>query len=142
MMKVLFNLRLFVFIAGIAGLFGGTLWLRMQYQQVNSLKQQNASLKSQLEQLNTHLRHLKNHAATLSAAVAEQQITQKKLEEKNNAVRKALQNKLAENDCADKPVPDDVIRLQRDALKHLVVSRFSAAGKFTDAVSGTCLRCA
>lgn len=141
-MKVLFNLRLLVFIAGLFTLFGGALWLRMQYQQVNSLQQQNVSLKSQLEQLNTHLQHLKNHAATLSAAIAEQQITQKKLEEKNNAVRKALQNKLAENACADESVPDDVIRLQRDALKHLVVRRLSAAGTFTDAVPGACLRCA
>lgn len=137
MMKMLFNLRLLVFITGLFTLFGGTLWLRMQYQQVTRLQQQNASLKSHLEQLNTHLQHLKNHAATLSAAVAEQQITQKKLEEKNNAVRKALQNKLAENACADESVPDDVIRLQRDALKHPVVSRFSVARKFTDAVPGT-----
>lgn len=137
MMKIVSNLRLFVFISGIFILFGSTLWLRMQYQQMNSLKQQNASLKSQLEQLNTHLRHLKNHAATLSAAVTEQQIAQKKLEEKNNAIRKTLQNKLAENDCADKSVPDDVIRLQRDALKHLIVSRFPAARAFIVAVPGT-----
>lgn len=89
-----------------------SLW--MQHSELKRLKQHNNLLKKQTELLNSRLLLLKAQAANLSEVLTRHQNTKKKLEERNDSVRQQIQVALGQDVCADRLVPDDVIRLLRN----------------------------
>jgi septal ring factor EnvC (AmiA/AmiB activator) len=113
-MSIMNSFRTAFVIFLIAMLLGGSLRIWTQHSELKRLKQHNNLLKNQTEQLNSRLLLLKAQAANLSEVLTRHQNTKKKMEVRNDSVRQQLQVALGQDVCADRLVPDDVIRLQRN----------------------------
>ncbi|WLI79091.1 hypothetical protein Q5705_07730 [Kosakonia sp. H02] len=99
----------------------GALKLYLQNRQLQLLLKQNMQLTTQAEHLNNRLLQIQAQAAALSTTLARQQQQQNKLEETNYAIRQRLHKALAQDYCAGQPVPDDVVRLQREGFKNIAM---------------------
>lgn len=115
----------------IVMLLGGSLRMLMQHSELKRSKQNNILLRKQTEQLNSRLLLLQAQAANLSVVLNRHQNTKKNLEEENDSVRQQLQAALGQDICADRLVPDDVIRLQRNVTGNAPVSTNNYTGLFT-----------
>lgn len=123
-MGLLTGLRMGVVAFLLASLAAGGLWLRHQLHVQEELKRLNQHLSEQNSVITQRMTQLTTQVATLSAVLSEQGQHQRRLEENSDAVRKQLRSVLAKDTCASEPVPDDVIRLQRDSpASHSALSR-------------------
>ena len=97
-------------------LISGGLWLRHQLNMQKQLQQHNQSLKEQNDAYAKRMNELATQLARLSDVLREQNLHQQHLEKESDDIRKQLRTFLAHDVCAGEPVPDNVIRLQREAL--------------------------
>jgi len=102
---------------------GAVMWFRYQQQRIVVLEERNHGLATQLQTQQARLQQLKVQAAGLSVALTERQTQQHFMEDRNEQTRRRLRQAVGQSDCADQPVPADVIRLQRDGLRHAGLSR-------------------
>lgn len=109
---------------------GVLLAIHYQYQRIQYLSSQSSKLSQSNQFLQDQLQQTDAQFALLSTALQEHQ-QQLKLEEKH---AKAL----AQHPCAAIPVPESVIRLQRNTLKNADRKVHSDdPGTFADATPGT-----
>ena len=91
--------------------------IQRQQAQLAVLLENNTRLSQQVDILKAHASEMKKREANLSAALTTRQQTQQRLEEKHEQQRHRLRQAVVQAPCAAQPVPNDVIRLQRDALR-------------------------
>lgn len=130
-MNILYSLRMVFFLCLTATLLGGGVFLWMQHSELKTLKQHNILLIKQTEQLTNRLLLLQAQTANLSLVLTHHQQTKKQLEEGNDSVRQQLQVALGQDVCADRLVPDDVIRLQRNNAESAPMPTNTYSGVFT-----------
>lgn len=97
-------------------LAAGWLWINRQQELIDTLHEHNTRLGQQLERMQSHVDALKVREEELSAALTERQQTQQRMEENNEQHRQQLRQAVVQAPCAAQSVPDNVIRLQREAL--------------------------
>ncbi|WP_168199626.1 hypothetical protein [Pantoea sp. CCBC3-3-1] len=97
-------------------LISGGLWLRHQLNMQQQLQQHNQSLKEQNGAYAKRINELATQLDRLSGVLIAQNLQQQQLEKESDVIRKQLRTLLQHDACAAESVPDDVIRLQREAL--------------------------
>ena len=106
--------------AGLLSLFFvlsvGGLWINRQQNQLIIQQENNTRLSQQVDILQAHLDEITAREARLSVALTARQKTLTELEDNHEQYRLRLRHTVAQAPCAAQPVPDAVIRLQRDAL--------------------------
>lgn len=99
------------------------LWINRQQDRLTNLQKINILQNQQLKALQLQMENIKQRESRLSTALTARQQTQQRLEENNEQHQQKLHRVLAQVPCAAQPVPDDVIRLQRNALRGDAFSR-------------------
>ncbi|ALL40428.1 hypothetical protein AR325_25720 (plasmid) [Serratia marcescens] len=120
--SLLTSLKLCVGSIVVVGVVVTVLWLRAQHRQIATLQRNNAQLTRLTEQQQSRLLQLKVQIAGVSKGLAEQQTQQYQLEEDNERTRHQLRQAGGQTSCANEPVPADIIRLQRNALRRTGLS--------------------
>ncbi|MTH48116.1 DUF2570 family protein [Intestinirhabdus alba] len=107
-------------LAGVLSLLvviaAGWQWNKLQQERLSALQEANIRLGQKLEIQQAHLNDLMARKANLEAALIARQQKQYRLEKTYEQYRQQLGQAVEQAPCAGQPVPDDVIRLQRDAL--------------------------
>jgi len=88
-------------------------WFHYQLQQ-SEVKNQELSRQNLL--LNHRISMLKTRLGELSGILSREMMKLNSLKETNNDVREKINKALHNDSCAHRPVPDDVIRVQRDEI--------------------------
>lgn len=94
----------------------GSLWINSQQAHLVTLKERNIQLDQQLHILQMHIEEVQAREASLSAALTTRQQTQQQLEHAYEHYRQQLRQAVVQAPCANQSVPDDIIRLHRDAF--------------------------
>lgn len=94
----------------------GVAWIRNQQQQIDNLLKEKNNLQIQAEQMSSVLQQIKLQATALERVIYDQQKKQQNIENENYEFRKKIRHSLVGDNCAGVPVPDDVIRMQQDAI--------------------------
>lgn len=95
---------------------GGGVILRMQYKSLLSKQAENERLTLIVESLQARLAKISSHLDHISTVLSKQQLQQQQLEENSEQTRQQIRKMVAKIPCANEPVPDNIIRLQRNAL--------------------------
>jgi hypothetical protein len=92
-------------------------WVNSQQERMVALQETNIRMGQQLQILQTHIEAAHERESQLSAALTSRQQTQQQLEEAHEQYQQQLRQSVVQSPCASKPVPDDVIRLQRNTFR-------------------------
>lgn len=124
----LFSLRSFGMLFLVALLGGGWIWLNQQQGRLVQLQEKSEQLTQQNLILRSQLDTARERAERVSSALSAQHQEQQHLEEAYEQTRQQLRQAMAESPCADQPVPDAVIRLQRGDASRSAASGVHRAG--------------
>ncbi|WP_181364326.1 hypothetical protein [Aeromonas sp. HMWF016] len=94
---------------------GGVI-LRMQYKSLLSKQAENERLTLIVDSLQARLAKISSHLDHISTTLSKQQLQQQQLEENSEQTRQQIRKMVAQIPCANELVPDNIIRLQRNAL--------------------------
>ena len=95
----------------------GWRWIIHQQERLSVLQETNVRLAQQLEIQQARLNNLLARKEILEAALSARQQKQQQLEKTYEEYRRQLGHAVEKAPCASQSVPDDVIRLQRNALR-------------------------
>lgn len=92
-------------------------FINKQQERILSLQESNAKFTQQINLLKTNLENVRQRETSLSAALTGRQQSQHRLEENYEQLRNQLHQSMVQSPCADQPVPNNVIQLQRKAFR-------------------------